>query len=101
MLDKTIQPLGDRVVIKKPEAETNKGKIIITENVGRGTAVFGEVLAVGPGLYSQNGELIPMTVCVGDTVMYRKDMAGDSLKIDGEEYLIFREHDLIMVKRRY
>ena len=104
MLDKNIQPLGDRVVIEKPKAEQSKElsggkKLLLEASVGRGKAVFGKVIATGPGIYTQSGDLIPMNVKVGDEVLYKKDMAGDTLEVDGVEYIVFREHDLIMVKR--
>lgn len=101
MLDKKIQPLGDRVVLEKPDSETLSAskKILITDAVGRGKAVWGEVIAVGEGIYTQTGDVIPMNVKVGDEVLYKKDMVGDTLEVDGKEYIVFREHDLIMVKR--
>lgn len=101
MLDKKIQPLGDRVVIEKPKTKntTDSGKIMLTETVGRGKAIWGKVISVGSGIYTQTGDLIPMNVKVGDEVLYKKDMVGDPLEVDKVEYLVFREHDLIMVKR--
>lgn len=104
MLDKNIQPLGDRVVIEKPDAQKSKEigggkKLLLEASTGRGKAVWGKVIAVGSGIYTQNGEIIPMNVKVGDEVLYKKDMVGDTLEVDGVEYIVFREHDLIMVKR--
>ena len=101
MLNKNIEPLGDRVIVEKPKSKntTESGNIMLTESVGRGKAVFGKVIAVGGGIYTQTGDKIPMNVSVGDDVLYKKDMVGDSLEVDGVEYLVFREHDLIMVKR--
>jgi chaperonin GroES len=63
----------------------------------RGQCVWGEVISVGEGIFTQTGDKIPMTVEVGDRVMYKKDMGGDVIKLNDEEYLMFREHDLIMV----
>ena len=102
MLNKNYKPLGDRVIIKKPEADlkSESGKIILQESTSRGKIVWGEVLAVGVGIYTQTGDLIPMSINVGDEVMYKQDMAGDPIKIDGEEYILFREIDLIMVKAK-
>lgn len=92
-------PLGDRVLIKadpKTEQTTASG-IITNDSVKRGTTIFGEVIMVGPGVHTQSGTLIPMTIKKGDLVLYKKDMAGDPIKIDDEDYVLFREHDLLMV----
>ena len=95
----TMIPLGDRVIIKAPadgDTKSKKGKIILTESSTRGESTWGEVLLVGKGIYTQNGILIPMTVKKGDMVMYKKDMVGDTITIEGDDYIMFREHDLIM-----
>jgi chaperonin GroES len=92
------KPLGDRVlVIPTQGEEKSKSGIVMTETAMRGQAVWGEVVSVGDGIFTQTGERIPMTIEVGDKVMYKKDMTGDPIKLDGNQYLIFREHDLIMV----
>jgi len=95
------KPLGDRVLVKasKGEEKTKSG-IIMTETAMRGQNVWGDVIAVGDGIFTQSGERIPMSVGVGDSVMYKKDMGGDPIKLNGEEYLLFREHDLLMVKKQ-
>ena len=53
------------------------------------------MVAIGTGIFSQSGEVIPMTVKVGDRVMYKKDMGSEDVTIDGEKYLLFREHELL------
>ncbi len=91
------KPLGDRVLIKEQKKEEKTlGGIIIAESAMRGQAVWGEVISVGDGIFTQTGDRIPMSVKPGDKVMYKKDMGGDPIKLGNEEYLIFREHDLIM-----
>lgn len=91
-----FKPLGDRVVIKpQTKEEKSSGGIILTDSVNRGEKVIGKVVAVGGGIFSQNGERIPMTVAIGDSVLYKKDMAGETLKLDGEDYLLFHEHELL------
>ncbi len=94
-----ISPLGDRVIVEIPESGESKSKkgIIIKDSARRGESLFGKVAMVGPGIYSQLGNLIPMTVKVGDSVMYKKDMGGDPIKINDKDYLLFREQDLLMV----
>lgn len=97
MKEVNFTPLGDRVLVT-PDSfgeKKSKGGLILTETSQRGARVYGKVSAVGGGIFSQTGERIPMTVSVGDTVMYEKDMAGNPLEIDGEKYLLFNEHQLI------
>lgn len=96
-----FKPLGDRVLVK-PESfgeQKTKSGLILTDSAQRGAKVYGEVIEVGTGIYSQSGEKIPMTVRVGDKVMYEKDMAGNPIEVEGEKYLIFNEHQLIGVVR--
>ena len=90
-----IKPLGDRVVIKNLEAEeTTKGGIILT-NSAKEKPVMAEVLAVGPG-GNVDGKEIKMNVVVGQKVIYSK-YAGTEVKLDGEEYIIVRQSDILAV----
>ena len=90
-----IKPLGDRVVIKNLEAEeTTRGGIILT-NAAKEKPVMAEVLAVGPG-GNVDGKEITMNVTVGQKVIYSK-YAGTEVKLDGEEYIIVRQADILAV----
>ena len=90
-----IKPLGDRVVIKNLEAEeTTKGGIILT-NAAKEKPVMAEVLAVGPG-GNVDGKEIKMNVKVGEKVIYSK-YAGTEVKLDGEDYIIVRQSDILAV----
>ena len=90
-----IKPLGDRVVIKNLEAEeTTRGGIILT-NSAKEKPVMAEVLAVGPG-GNVDGKEITMNVTVGQKVIYSK-YAGTEVKLDGEEYIIVRQGDILAV----
>ena len=90
-----IKPLGDRVVIKNLEAEeTTKGGIILT-NAAKEKPVMAEVLAVGPG-GNVDGKEIKMNVEAGQKVIYSK-YAGTEVKLDGEEYIIVRQSDILAV----
>ncbi|MBQ8724118.1 MAG: co-chaperone GroES, partial [Oscillospiraceae bacterium] len=82
-----IRPLFDRVLIKVAEAKEEKtaGGLLLSPKTVTGEPVMGEVIACGNGKYAANGELIPMTVKVGDKVLLNKN-AGQSIKIDGEYY---------------
>lgn len=91
-----VSPLGDRVLIKELDAKDTERKtasgIIIPETVSDDKgAKQGTVVAVGAGRYD-DGELIPMTVKVGDKVIYQW---GDLIKIDGEEYSVVSESNIL------
>ena len=91
-----IKPLHDRVVIKRIEQEeVRKGGIIIPDTA-KEKPQQGEVVAVGPGRIDNKGNRIEMSVKVGDKVIFGK-YAGTEVKIDGEEYLIMREDDILAV----
>ena len=100
MENKILSPLGDRVLVKeyksKEEKRTTSG-IIIPETVSSEDVKMGKVVAVGPGLYTQNGVSIPMSVKVGDEVMLPPYGNGQSVKIAKDEYLLYRESDLLAV----
>lgn len=101
-MEGTFKPLGDRVLIKPEgfgEKKTESG-LILTDSAQRGQRVYGEVVSVGTGIFSQTGNRIPMTVQVGDTVMYEHDMAGSPLTIGEEKYLLFHEHQLLGIVRK-
>ncbi|MBN2031207.1 co-chaperone GroES [bacterium] len=91
-----IKPLEDRVVVKPaPPDEKVQGGIIIPDTA-KEKPQKGEIVATGPGKVSDAGEKIPMTVKVGDTILYGK-YSGTEVTIDGEEYLIVRESDILAV----
>lgn len=101
-MEGTFKPLGDRVLIKPEgfgEKKTESG-LILTDSAQRGQRVYGEVVSIGTGIFSQTGNRIPMTVQVGDTVMYEHDMAGSPLTIGEEKYLLFHEHQLLGIVRK-
>ena len=86
-----LQPLADRVVIKMVEAEeTTKSGIILTGSAKEKPQIA-EVIAVGPGLKDNK-----MQVKVGDKVITSK-FSGTEVKIDGEEYIIVKEHDILAI----
>ena len=90
-----IKPLGDRVVIKNMEAEeTTKGGIILTA-AAKEKPLMAEVIAVGPGGVV-DGKEIQMQVKVGEKVIYSK-YAGTEVKLDGVEYIIVKQSDILAV----
>ncbi len=91
-----IRPLHDRVIIKRLESErTTASGIVIPDNAAE-KPDQGEVVAVGPGRPDEAGKLIEMGVKVGDRVLFGK-YSGQSVKIDGEEFLVMREEDIMGV----
>ncbi len=84
-----IKPLADRVVIEPAVAETTTASGIIIPDTAKEKPQRGKVVAVGAGTKEN-----PMTVKVGDTVLYGK-YAGTELKLEGKDYLIMRENDLL------
>ena len=90
-----LRPLSNKIVLKKTEKEqTTKSGLILSANVADDMPCY-EVIAVGPGLM-QNGVLHPMTLKVGEKVFIEK-YAGNAVKLDGVEYLIAHEHDVLAV----
>jgi chaperonin GroES len=91
-----FRPLHDRVVDKRIEEETKtKGGLIIPDTA-KEKPMQGEVLAVGPGARSEKGELTPMSVQVGDRILFGK-WSGTEVKLDGDDLLIMKESDIMGV----
>lgn len=98
MENKILSPLGDRVLVKeyksKEEKRTTSG-IIIPETVSSEDVKMGKVVAVGPGLYTQNGSLIPMSVKIGEEVVLPPYGQAQKMKLGNEEYQLYRESELL------
>jgi len=89
-----FRPLHDRVVVRRVEEDTKtKGGIIIPDTAQE-KPMQGEVIAVGSGGRDENGKLIPIDVKAGDVVLFGK-WSGTEVKIDGTEYLIMKESDIM------
>lgn len=92
-----IKPLGDRVVVKPiTEDVTTKAGIVLPETVEKEKAEKGEVIAIGPGRLLENGQVAPMSVKVGDKVMFKK-YSPDEIKVDDQELLIISEGDILAI----
>ena len=93
-----MKPLGDLVLIKEHDrVETTKSGIIIPDSV-EGNYVYGDVIAVGPGLFSASGIKIPMTVKMGERVCLNKQNRN-VIKLNEEEYILVRESEILMNSR--
>lgn len=91
-----IRPLHDRVVVRRKEQEEKTAGGIVLPGSAKEKPSQGEVLAVGNGRILDNGEVKPLDVKVGDTVVFGQ-YAGSTVKIDGEELLIMTESDIFGV----
>ncbi|MGD8640145.1 MAG: co-chaperone GroES [Gammaproteobacteria bacterium] len=88
-----IRPLHDRVIVRRMEEErTSAGGIVIPDSAAE-KPIQGEVVAVGNGKVLDNGEVRPLEVKVGDTVLFSK-YGGTEIKIEGEDLLVMREDDI-------
>lgn len=90
-----LRPLGDRVVIKKVEAEETTKSGIVLPGAAKEKPQMAEVIAVGPGGVVE-GKDVKMEVKVGDRVIFSK-YSGNEVKIDGEEYTILKQDDILAI----
>ena len=88
-----LKPLHDHIIIKPIEEKTLSG-IVLPETVDREKPEKGEVLAIGPGKLLENGQRAPMSVNVGDKIIFKK-YSPDEIKVDGEDYFVISEGDVI------
>jgi chaperonin GroES len=92
-----LQPLADRILVRPIEREeVTKGGIVLPDTV-KERPMEGEVLAVGPGRLAEDGKRIAMDIQVGDIIIYAK-YGGTEIKIDGEDFMILRESDVLAKK---
>ncbi len=92
----SIRPLHDRVVIKRMEEERESAGGIIIPDTATEKPSKGEVIAVGNGAINDKGDVRPLDVKVGDTVLFGK-YSGTEIKMDGEELLVMREDDIMAI----
>jgi chaperonin GroES len=94
-----IRPLHDRVLVKRlEEEEKSKGGIIIPDTA-KEKPIQGKVIAVGTGKIMKNSDVIPLDVKKAEKVLFGR-YAGTEVKIDGEEYLLMREDDILAVVQK-
>lgn len=100
MENRLVKPLGDRVLLKENQKEEKTASgIIIPDTVAKEDVKTAKVISVGPGLYTQSGNLIPMNVVVGDEVIMPPYHQGQEIKLNGEKYVLLRESEILMVIR--
>jgi chaperonin GroES len=91
-----IRPLHDRIIVERLEEETTTAAGIIIPDSAKEKPQQGNVIAVGKGKVTEDGKVLPLDVKVGDKVLFGK-YAGTDIKLDGKEYLMMREDDILGV----
>ena len=91
-----FRPLHDRVVVKRIDAEEKSAGGIIIPDTAKEKPSEGEIIAVGPGGRDENGKLVPIDLNTGDRVLFGK-WSGTEVKLDGIDYLIMKESDIMGV----
>ena len=92
-----VKPLNDRLIVKPiTEDVTTKSGIVLPQTIDKEKPEKGEVLAVGPGRLLDNGQIAPMSVKVGDRVMFKK-YSPDEIKVEEDELLILSEADILAI----
>lgn len=91
-----LRPLQDRIIVKRIEEEAKTAGGIFIPETAKEKPQQGEVVAVGKGKTTEEGKTLPVDVKVGDRVLFGK-YAGSEVKLDGQEYLIMREDDILGV----
>ncbi|MDO9068027.1 MAG: co-chaperone GroES [Deltaproteobacteria bacterium] len=91
-----LRPLQDRIIVKRVEEETKTAGGLFIPETAKEKPQRGEIVAAGNGKKTEEGKVLPLDVKVGDVVLFGK-YAGTEVKVDGEEYLMMREDDLLAV----
>ena len=89
-----LQPLGDRLIVEVLDEEQTTASGIVLPDTAKEKPQRGTVLAVGPGGRNDSGDLVPLDVAEGDTIIFSK-YGGTEVKVDGDELLILRESDVL------
>ena len=92
-----LKPLSNNVIVKAlKKEEVTKSGIVLPDTIDKEKPERGEVVAVGEGRLLDNGQLAPMKVKVGNQIIFKK-YSPDEIKVDGEEYLVLSENDIIAI----
>lgn len=95
-----LKPVNDKIVVKQNESKQehiSEGGIILPDTVQDGSLVEGNVVAIGEGMYSASGTLIPVVVDVGDTILYNKNAHKSEHTIDGENYILMSINEVMSI----
>lgn len=91
-----LKPLSDHIIIEPLKEEKKRGGIILPETVEKERSEKGKIIAVGPGKMNKDGKRVPVEVKKGDVVLFTK-YSPNEVKVDGKEYLIIKEEDILAI----
>jgi chaperonin GroES len=91
-----LRPLQDRIIVKRVEEETKTAGGLFIPETAKEKPQRGQIVAVGNGKKTEDGKVLPLDVKVGDTVLFGK-YAGTEIKVDGDDFLMMREDDILAV----
>ena len=95
-----LKPVNDKIVVKPKDDKQDtitEGGIILPDTVQDGALIEGKVVAVGDGMYSANGTLIPVICEVGDTILYNKNAQKAEHRIDDEDYILMSVNEVMSI----
>ncbi len=94
-----LKPVNDKIVVKPKENKEEKTEsgIILPDTVQDGGLIEGEVVAIGDGMYSASGTLIPVICDVGDIILYNKNAHKSEHKLDGEDYILMSVNEVMAI----
>ena len=97
MVNMNLKPLNDHLVVKPIQEDiTTKSGIVLPDTVDKEKPERGEVVAVGPGRVLDNGNRLPLSIKVGQKILFKK-YSPDEIKVEGKDYLVLSENDVIGV----
>jgi chaperonin GroES len=91
-----FKPLYDRVLVERLESDSKTAGGIIIPDTAKEKPMEGLVVAVGSGIRSENGEIVPLQIKTGDKILFGK-WSGSEIKLNGKEYLVMKESDIMGV----
>ncbi|HIJ87112.1 MAG: co-chaperone GroES [Desulfuromonadaceae bacterium] len=91
-----LRPLQDRIIVKRVEEETKTAGGLFIPETAKEKPQRGQIIAAGNGKKTEDGKVLPLDVKIGDIVLFGK-YAGTEVKVDGEDYLMMREDDILAV----
>lgn len=94
-----LKPLGDRLVVKPVEQEEVTASGLYLPETAKEKPQQGKIIAVGPGARKENGDRVALDVSIDDVVLYAK-YSGTTIKLDGKEYLILKESDVLAIVQK-
>ena len=94
-----LKPVNDKIVVKtkSKEEEVTEGGILLPDTVDQGKLMEGEVVAVGQGMWSANGKLIPVICDVGDTILYSSHAMSQEYTLDNENLVIMSQNEVLSI----